>query len=138
VKLAFILTLSKYIPFGKYGSEAMETTKKFDVLSARCPSRKVLNHVTSTWGSLILIVLLEKKYRFSELRKRIDGVSEKMLSQTLRILESDGFVLKKDYQEIPPKVEYSLTTLGKGVAEHVRTLGNWVEKNLSKVGQKVL
>jgi len=115
----------------------METTKKFDVLSSRCPSRKVLNHVTSTWGSLILIVLLERKYRFSELRKRIDGVSEKMLSQTLRTLESDGFVLKKDYQEIPPKVEYSLTTLGKGVAEHVRTLGNWVEKNLSKVGQKV-
>lgn len=111
----------------------METLKKFDVLSSRCPSRRVLNHVTSTWGSLILIVLLERKYRFSELRKRIDGISEKMLSQTLRTLESDGFILKKDYKEIPPKVEYSLTGLGKPVAEHVRALGSWVEKNLSKI-----
>lgn len=111
----------------------MAKANKGDVLSAKCPSRDILDHVTSTWGSLILVVLQEKTYRFSELRKRIDGVSEKMLSQTLKILESDGFVLKKDYKEIPPRVEYSLTSLGKEVAHHIHTLTTWVEKNAGKI-----
>ncbi|MBX3041583.1 MAG: helix-turn-helix transcriptional regulator [Bdellovibrionaceae bacterium] len=111
----------------------MEKSKNANVLSSRCPSREILSHVTGTWANLILIALLEKTHRFSELRKRVDGISEKMLSQTLRLLEGDGFVLKKDYKEIPPKVEYSLTPLGKGVAEHIHGLTNWIEKNLPAV-----
>lgn len=111
----------------------MAKNNRADVLSSKCPSRAILDHVTSTWGILILIVLQEKTYRFSELRRRIDGVSEKMLSQTLKTLEADGFVSKYDYKEIPPRVEYSLTPLGQEVAGHVHTLTNWVEKNLTKV-----
>jgi len=111
----------------------MAKSPKADVLSAKCPSREILDHVTSTWGCLILVVLQEKTYRFSELRRRIDGVSEKMLSQTLKTLEADGFISKRDYKEIPPRVEYSLTSLGKEVAQHVHALAGWVEKNAVKI-----
>ncbi|NUN04701.1 MAG: helix-turn-helix transcriptional regulator [Bdellovibrio sp.] len=104
-----------------------------DVYSSKCPSREVLNHVTSTWGSLVLVLLLEQTYRFSELRNRIGGISEKMLAQTLQLLEKDGFIARKVYPVIPPKVEYSLTPLGKDVAEKVSALKLWVEANLTKV-----
>ncbi len=106
---------------------------KADVYSADCPSRGVLDHVTSRWGTLILVILLEKTHRFSELRKSIGGVSEKMLAQTLQDLEADGFVLRKAYPVIPPKVEYSLTPMGKDVALRVEALKSWIEKNLQKV-----
>jgi len=108
-------------------------TLKADLYSKKCPSREILDHVTSTWGSLILIVLLEKTYRFSEIRNKIEGISEKMLSQTLQSLEKDGFVLRKAYPVIPPKVEYSLTVTGREVAQHIQTLTSWIESNLSKV-----
>lgn len=106
---------------------------KPDLYSSKCPSREVLDHVTSTWGSLILVLLLEKTYRFSELRNLIGGISEKMLAQTLQALEKDGFVLRKAYPVIPPKVEYSLTATGAEVAKRVQELTNWVESNLHKV-----
>lgn len=106
---------------------------KADVYSAACPSREVLDHVTSTWGTLILILLLENTFRFSEIRNKIGGISEKMLAQTLQCLEKDGFILRKSYPVIPPKVEYSLTPLGKDVAIKVEVLKTWVEKNLPKV-----
>ena len=104
-----------------------------DVYSAQCPSREILNHVTSTWGSLILVLLIDKTYRFSEMKKQIDGVSEKMLAQTLQTLEADGFILRKAYPVVPPKVEYSLTAMGRDVAVRVEELTSWVESNLSKV-----
>lgn len=106
---------------------------KADLFSPKCPSRGVLDHVTNTWGSLILVVLLEDTYRFSEIRKKIGGISEKMLAQTLQSLEQDGFVVRKAYPVIPPKVEYSLSPLGKEVAEHVEALTLWVEKHLPQV-----
>lgn len=106
---------------------------KADLFSPNCPSRSVLDHVTNTWGSLILVVLLEKTYRFSEIRNHIGGISEKMLAQTLQSLEKDGFVLRKAYPVIPPKVEYSLTPLGKEVAKHVQALTHWVEAHLPQV-----
>jgi len=106
---------------------------KADLFSSNCPSRSVLDHVTNTWGSLILVILLEKTYRFSEIRNQIGGISEKMLAQTLQSLEKDGFVLRKAYPVIPPKVEYSLTPLGRGVASHVQALASWVEKHLPQV-----
>jgi DNA-binding HxlR family transcriptional regulator len=104
-----------------------------DVYNAACPSREVLNHVTSRWGSLVLIVLRERTHRFSELARRIDGVSEKMLAQSLKALEADGFVIRTVYPTIPPMVEYSLTKLGTEVAGHVYALTNWVEANVSHV-----
>ncbi|KHT18657.1 HxlR family transcriptional regulator [Pectobacterium carotovorum subsp. carotovorum] len=104
-----------------------------DVFAEKCPSRQILNHVTSRWGVLILIALLDDTHRFSQLRRRIGGVSERMLAQTLQWLESDGFVLRTAYPVVPPHVEYSLTPLGKEVGERVKELAIWVEGNLDDI-----
>jgi DNA-binding HxlR family transcriptional regulator len=104
-----------------------------DLYAADCPTRMVLDDVTSRWGSLVIVLLMEGTYRFSELAYRIGGVSEKMLAQTLRALEEDGFVLRKVYATKPPRVEYSLTPLGRELAEHMQALTGWVESNVSKV-----
>jgi DNA-binding HxlR family transcriptional regulator len=98
-----------------------------------CPSRAVLEHVTSRWGVLILAALLERSYRFSELRRAVGGVSEKMLAQTLQTLERDGFVHRDAKPVIPPRVDYSLTPLGHQVGEQVWHLTKWVENNLGTV-----
>lgn len=107
--------------------------RKGNLHEANCPSRTVLDHVTSRWGSLVLLVLLDGTHRFSELARAIGGVSEKMLAQSLQALEGDGLVLRRVYPTVPPKVEYSLTRLGSEAAEHVRSLTNWVEENVSEV-----
>lgn len=104
-----------------------------DVFAEKCPSRQILNHVTSRWGVLILIALLDDTHRFSQLRRRIGGVSERMLAQTLQWLEGDGFVLRTAYPVVPPHVEYSLTPLGKEVGERVKELAIWVEGNLDDI-----
>ncbi|AWS40237.1 transcriptional regulator [Streptosporangium sp. 'caverna'] len=104
-----------------------------DVNRAECPSRLVLEHVTSRWGVLVLAALLERSYRFSELRRQVGGVSEKMLAQTLQALERDGFVHRDAKPVIPPRVDYSLTPMGHEVAEQVWTLSRWVESRLDNV-----
>ena len=109
--------------------------RQANLYSADCPSRNVLDHLSSRWGSLVLIILLEGTQRFSELARTIGGVSEKMLAQTLQQLEADGFVLRTVYPTIPPKVEYSLTALGREVAFHMKSLTDWVEQNLPRVLQ---
>ncbi len=106
-----------------------------EVLSSECPSREILEHVTSKWTVLILKSLSEGVLRFSELRKRIEGVSEKMLAQTLKTLEQDGFILRTVYPEVPPKVEYQLTFLGAQVAEKLNYLIAWIERNLPEILQ---
>lgn len=104
-----------------------------DVYAAECPSRGILDHVTSRWGVLALVALSEGTLRFSALRRKIGGVSEKMLAQTLVTLETDGFVLRTAYPEIPPRVEYSLTPLGRDVAERVESLIEWIQSNVGAV-----
>lgn len=103
------------------------------LLSAGCPSREVFKHVTSQWGVLVLIVLEGGTHRFSELRRKIGGVSERMLAQSLQLLEADGFVLRRAYPVVPPHVEYSLTPLGAEVAEKVRVLADWIEINFHRI-----
>jgi DNA-binding HxlR family transcriptional regulator len=93
----------------------------------------LLDHVTSRWGVLVLIALREEMHRFSALRRKIGGVSEKMLAQTLTTLEADGFVQRTAYPEVPPRVEYRLTPLGQEVAERVEGLVDWLEGNLPRV-----
>ncbi len=115
--------------------KARPKRRRGDLYEASCPSRVVLDHVTSRWGSLVLIILLEKTYRFSELGRAIGGVSEKMLAQSLQALEADGFVLRTVYPTVPPKVEYSLTELGVEVAERLQSLTDWVEENVGTVMQ---
>ncbi len=104
-----------------------------DVYAADCPSRGVLDHLTSRWGVLVLVALSEEMHRFSALRRKVGGVSEKMLAQTLTTLEHDGFVERTAYAEVPPRVEYRLTPLGVEVAERVEGLVTWIEKNLPRV-----
>ncbi|MFD0370567.1 winged helix-turn-helix transcriptional regulator [Streptomyces sp. NPDC127114] len=110
-----------------------EGARKPDVNDAMCPSRLVLEHVTSRWGVLILIALLDRSYRFGELRRKIGGVSEKMLTQTLQTLERDGFVHRDAKPVIPPRVDYSLTALGREAALIVAELGRWTEQRLPAV-----
>lgn len=107
--------------------------KKPDVNEPMCPSRLVLEHVTSRWGVLILAALLERSYRFSELRRAIGGVSEKMLAQTLQTLERDGFVHRDAKPVIPPRVDYSLTGLGEEAARQVWELARWTERQVGAV-----
>jgi DNA-binding HxlR family transcriptional regulator len=107
--------------------------RRGNLYDANCPSRSVLDHVTSRWGSLVLLVLLDGTLRFSELARGIGGVSEKMLAQTLQALEADGLVLRTVYPTIPPKVEYSLTRLGGEVGVHIKTLTDWVEDRVGEV-----
>ncbi|WP_189176324.1 winged helix-turn-helix transcriptional regulator [Streptomyces lasiicapitis] len=98
-----------------------------------CPHRLVLEHVTSRWGVLVLIALSERSYRFSELRREIGRVSEKMLTQTLQTLERDGVVHRDAKPVIPPRVDYSLTDLGREAAELVRALGEWTDRRMDDV-----
>jgi DNA-binding HxlR family transcriptional regulator len=93
----------------------------------------VLEHVTSKWGVLALAALRDRTYRFSELRRRVDGVSEKMLSQTLRALEYDGLIARVAYPEVPPRVEYNLTELGREAAELLIDLVSFIEQRMPQM-----
>ena len=105
----------------------------FNVFAKSCPSRVTLEHVTGRWGALTLGALYEGSLRFNELRRRVDGVSEKMLSQTLQALEADGLVQRTAYPVVPPHVEYALTALGEDAATHVQALVDWIENNIGAI-----
>ncbi|MGW5522794.1 winged helix-turn-helix transcriptional regulator [Gordonia sp. NPDC003950] len=106
-----------------------------DVFARDCASRDILQNVTSRWGLLALVALGEGDLRFSALRRRVDGVSERMLSRTLQHLERDGFVNRTVLQSIPPKVEYSLTELGADVAARLLGLIELVEGSVESVAR---
>lgn len=107
-----------------------------DLFSTACPSRAVLRHITSQWGVLVLVALLSGTHRFSELRRKVSGVSERMLAQTLQWLENDALVNRKSFPVVPPHVEYSLTPLGVEAARHVEALADWVEASLPRILEK--
>jgi DNA-binding HxlR family transcriptional regulator len=104
-----------------------------NVMAADCPSRAVLQHLTSRWGTLVMIALATGTHRFSALRRQIGGVSERMLAQTLQQLEADGFVRRMAHDVVPPHVDYSLTPLGVQAAERVVALSAWIEANLGQI-----
>lgn len=97
-----------------------------NVFEPNCPSRILLDHVTSRWAVLILIALLDGPMRWSELRRCIGGVTEKMLAQNLRTLEADGLVARVVLPEVPLRVDYSLTETGRELADLVQPLVDWV------------
>ncbi|ABE10225.1 hypothetical protein EAOG_03092 [Escherichia coli R527] len=134
--LTLKLTFSKYVQKGKYEMSQVSLSqqlKEGNLFAEQCPSREVLKHVTSRWGVLILVALREGTHRFSDLRRKIGGVSEKMLAQSLQALEQDGFLNRIAYPVVPPHVEYSLTPLGEQVSEKVAALADWIELNLPEV-----
>lgn len=104
------------------------------VFSAQCPSRTVLEHVSSKWGALVLLVLSEgRPVRWSELRRRAEGVSEKMLAQTLRTLAADGLVHREARPVVPPYVEYSLTERGRELAALFVPLMSWIVDHADEI-----
>ncbi|MFE5048493.1 winged helix-turn-helix transcriptional regulator [Streptomyces sp. NPDC056637] len=105
----------------------------YDVFSRQCPSRGTLEHVTGRWGALTLGALHEGSFRFNELRRRVDGVSEKMLSQTLHALERDGLVHREAQPTNPPRVDYELTPLGRDISERLLALIQFVEGRMDDV-----
>ncbi|HEY9371288.1 helix-turn-helix domain-containing protein [Streptomyces sp.] len=106
---------------------------EFDVFARGCTSRQTLEHATGRWGSLTLAALHEGSFRFNELRRRVDGVSEKMLAQTLQALERDGLVHREAQPTNPPRVDYRLTPLGRSVAERLVALIELVEGRMPEV-----
>ena len=103
------------------------------MFAEQCPSREVIKHVTSRWGVLILVALRDGTHRFSDLRRKLGGVSEKMQAQSRQALEQDGFINRVSYPVVPPHVEYSLTQLGEQVSDKVAALADWIELNLPQV-----
>lgn len=104
-----------------------------DVFERACPSREVVHAITGRWGALALVALGEGPYRFSALRRRVDGVSERMLAQSLQALERSGFVHREVLETIPPKVEYSLTPRGEQVAAHLLSLVELIESQMPEI-----
>jgi len=104
-----------------------------DVFARACTSRSLLADVTGRWGSLAVLALADGTARFGALRRRVDGVSEKMLSQTLQALERDGVVVRDVVSTAPPRVEYALTPLGRRIAVRLRDLVEVLEGSVGEV-----
>lgn len=116
----------------------MVTTRSESVLDgnpyrADCPSRRILDRIGDRWTVLIVGALGDGDVRFSELRRRIEGISQKMLTQTLRGLERDGLVRRTVHPEVPVRVEYSLTEAGRTLREPLRALEEWSIAHLGDV-----
>ncbi|MFC5501986.1 winged helix-turn-helix transcriptional regulator [Lysinimonas soli] len=107
--------------------------KTGEIYPAACSTRTVLDHVTSKWGVLVLLALTEGTLRWGELRRVIEGISEKMLASTLRTLERDGFVARESFPEVPPRVEYRLTERGRQLSERLLPLMDWIADNADDI-----
>jgi len=111
----------------------METNLQWNVYNGHCPTRMVLDRIADKWTVLIIGRLADGTKRFSELRKAIDGISQKMLTGTLRGLERDGIVSRRLYASVPPRVEYSLTELGQSLVSMVSSVRTWAETHIEQV-----
>jgi DNA-binding HxlR family transcriptional regulator len=107
--------------------------KVANVYSADCPTRQILDRVGDKWAVLILLSLRDGAVRFNRLRRAIEGISQKMLSQVLKSLERDGLIRRRAIATVPVTVEYSITPLGATLAGAVDPLRNWAEHNLKEV-----
>ncbi|AXA95041.1 MULTISPECIES: helix-turn-helix domain-containing protein [unclassified Microbacterium] len=108
-------------------------TQHDQVFTENCPTRTVLDHVMSKWGILVLLALSEGTARWGQLRRAVDGISEKMLASTLRTLEADGLVVRTAYPEVPPRVEYALTARGDELMQRVLPLMGWIADNADEI-----
>ncbi|MBO8199230.1 helix-turn-helix transcriptional regulator [Streptomyces smyrnaeus] len=112
----------------------VETGERYDVFHTDCLARDMVDHVTSRWGVWVLISLQRNDLRFYELRESIQGISEKMLAQTLRVLVEDGLVWRKVEPTTPPQVTYGLTEFGRDVGEPLTELFDRITRRLSALG----
>jgi DNA-binding HxlR family transcriptional regulator len=101
-----------------------------EVFDASCRSREVLVHLTGKWSVLLLIALRDGTMRFAELRRKVNGVSERMLAKSLQQLERHHLLVRRSYPVVPPHVEYSLTPLGREASDRIVGLTDWIEENV--------
>jgi DNA-binding HxlR family transcriptional regulator len=111
----------------------METDSRWDMMNAACPTRQVLDRIADKWTMLVISALEDGTLRFSELRRQIDGITQKMLTQTLRGLERDGMVDREVWPTVPVTVRYTLTPLGHGLADAVSVIRAWAYDNMDSI-----
>lgn len=114
-------------------SHLLETTPQWNVFDSNCPTRQVLDCIADKWTVLIIHRLAKGTLRFAQLRREVDGISQKVLTNTLRMLERDGIVTRRIYASVPPRVEYSLTALGRSLCKLVEGICGWAEANIEQV-----
>ena len=114
-------------------SHLLETKYPWNVFSSHCPTRQVLDRIADKWTVLIIRRLSDGTLRFAQLRRAVDGISQKVLTNTLRGLERDGIVTRRIYASVPPRVEYSLTDLGRSLCDLVEAICCWAEANIEQV-----
>jgi DNA-binding HxlR family transcriptional regulator len=117
----------------KAGYKKAMSKSSASVMDAQCPSRLVLDRIADKWTALIIQILARGTMRYGALQREIGGISQKMLTQTLRSLERDGLVRRTVYPVVPPRVEYSLTRLGRTLIEPLHGLCRWSEKHLPEL-----
>ena len=111
----------------------MKANMKPNAYAANCPTRQILDRVGDKWAVLILLLVRDEPMRFNALRRAIEGISQKMLSQVLKSLERDGLIRRRVIATVPVTVEYSITDLGKTLADTIRRLARWAEANIEAV-----
>ena len=111
----------------------MDPVLVYSPYASDCPSRQLLDRIGDRWTVLIIGSLEEGPLRFSELRRRVEGISQKMLTQTLRSLETDGLVTRTVFAEIPPRVQYELSPLGRSLLEPLSALTRWATEHMDEV-----
>jgi DNA-binding HxlR family transcriptional regulator len=114
--------------------ETLELPSDSEIYKGHCPTREIIGRIADKWTLLIMgLLLASESRRFNELRRAIGGISQKMLTQTLRNLERDGLVDRKIYAEIPPRVEYAVTELGKTLCGPMTALTQWAQQHIDEV-----
>jgi DNA-binding HxlR family transcriptional regulator len=113
--------------------ETASADGRFDVLAAACPTRQVINRIGDRWSLLVMCALEGGTLRFQQLRRSVDGVSQKMLTQTLRTLEREGLVHRDIYASVPPRVDYTLTPLGRSLSETIVGIRTWAYANMDTI-----
>jgi DNA-binding HxlR family transcriptional regulator len=126
----------KYAPFGTW-ARAMVTTPRANPFILACPSRDILELIGSKWSMLLICALRNGPIRTGALRREVQGISQKMLTQTLRDLERHGILERIDHAETPPRVEYRLTPLGQSLSTLVLQIEAWVMQNYSQMTRAV-
>jgi DNA-binding HxlR family transcriptional regulator len=114
-------------------SHLLETKPRWDVFNNQCPTREVLDRIADKWSVLVVMRLSGGTQRFAQIRRSVDGISQKVLTNTLRGLERDGILTRRIYASVPPRVEYSLTELGRSLCGLVSGICSWAESNIELV-----
>ena len=125
-------TMVKYEPSGTYGI-SMTTERKTNPCVRQCPSRRFIELIGDKWALLVLHALSNGPRRNGQLMQEIEGISQKMLTQTIRRLESNGLVARHDFKTIPPKVEYSMTDLGSSFRTVLSSLDDWLDEHVPEL-----